>query len=78
MLPGVVPVAMQQRRYAGRLIADRIAGRDKCTLATIGRAKAVAQIRGVAVCGLVAWVIRLALHLFTRSDWENRILVLYQ
>jgi NADH:ubiquinone reductase (H+-translocating) len=55
VLPGLAPVAMQQGRYAGRLIAERLAGRtttpfhyrDKGTLATIGRARAVADIRGL-------------------------------
>jgi NADH dehydrogenase len=54
-LPGVAPVAMQQGRYAGKAIRGRLRGRtprpfryvDKGNVATIGRLKAVADVRGV-------------------------------
>lgn len=83
-LPGLAPVAMQQGRYAGRLISDRVAGRasppfyyrDKGTLATIGRASAVAQIRKVSLSGLPAWLTWLAVHLYFLIGFENRALVL--
>jgi NADH dehydrogenase len=84
-LPGVAPVAMQQGRYAGRLIADRLAGRstppfhyrDKGTLATIGRASAVADLPGgVHLSGLPAWLVWLFVHLYYLIGFENRILVL--
>ena len=53
-LPGLAPVAMQQGRYAARVVRDRLSGRepapfryrDKGNLATIGRSKAVADVRG--------------------------------
>ena len=52
--PGVAPVAMQQGRHAAHLVRDRLAGRlskafryhDKGNLATIGRARAVADLPG--------------------------------
>ena len=55
-LPGIAPVAMQQGRYAARVVRDRLRGAatppfhyvDKGNLATIGRARAVAEIRGSA------------------------------
>jgi NADH dehydrogenase len=83
-LPGLAPVAMQQGRYAGRLVSDRFAGRatapfryrDKGTLATIGRARAVADIRGLHLAGLVAWLTWLLVHLFYLIGFENRLLVL--
>jgi NADH:ubiquinone reductase (H+-translocating) len=84
VLPGVAPVAMQEGRYAGRLISNRLAGRstppfhyrDKGTLATIGRARAVADIGGLRLSGIVAWVTWLAVHLFYLIGFENRMLVL--
>jgi NADH:ubiquinone reductase (H+-translocating) len=83
-LPGLAPVAMQQGRYAGRLITDRLSGRatppfryrDKGTLATIGRARAVADIRGVHLSGFLAWVTWLVVHLFYLIGFGNRVLVL--
>jgi NADH:ubiquinone reductase (H+-translocating) len=82
-LPGLAPVAMQQGRYAGRVITDRLAGRatppfrylDKGTLATIGRASAVADIRGIHLSGFVAWVTWLVVHLFYLVGFGNRVLV---
>jgi NADH dehydrogenase len=83
-LPGLAPVAMQQGRYVGRLVADRLAGRtpppfryvDKGNLATIGRARAVADLRGLQVGGFVAWAIWLVVHLFYLVGFENRAVVL--
>jgi NADH dehydrogenase len=85
-LGGLAPVAMQQGRYAGRLIADRLAGRttppfryrDKGTLATIGRASAVADIRGIHLSGPLAWLTWLVVHLFYLIGFQNRALVLLQ
>jgi NADH dehydrogenase len=83
-LPGVAPVAMQQGRYAGRLVAERLAGKpsrpfhyhDKGTLATIGRASAVADIRGLHISGFAAWITWLVVHLFYLIGFDNRIVVL--
>jgi NADH:ubiquinone reductase (H+-translocating) len=81
--PGVAPVAMQQGRYAARVVADRLRGRDtppfhyldKGNLATIGRAKAVADVRGLRLSGLLAWVTWLVVHLFYLVGFQNRVLV---
>jgi NADH:quinone reductase (non-electrogenic) len=83
VLPGVAPVAMQQGRYAGRVVRNRLRGResapfryhDKGNLATIGRAAAVADIRGLRLSGLVAWTIWLVVHLWYIVGFRNRILV---
>jgi NADH dehydrogenase len=84
-LPGLAPVAMQQGRYVGALIARRGRGksepgpfhyRDKGTLATIGRARAVADVRGVRFSGLLAWQAWLVIHIFYLIGFENRIVVL--
>jgi NADH:ubiquinone reductase (H+-translocating) len=84
VLPGVAPVAMQQGRYAARVITDRLAGRatppfsyhDKGNLATIGRAAAVADLRGVRLSGFPAWLAWLSVHLFYLVGFQNRVIVL--
>jgi NADH dehydrogenase len=83
-LPGLAPVAMQQGRYVGRLIGERVAGRvvppfhyvDKGALATIGRASAVAEIGRLRLSGLVAWLAWLLVHIFYLVGFQNRVLVL--
>jgi len=82
-LPGLAPVAMQQGRYAARAISERLRGkepppfryRDKGNLATIGRAKAVADIKGLQLSGLLAWLTWLFVHLFYLIGLQNRLLV---
>jgi NADH:ubiquinone reductase (H+-translocating) len=83
VLPGVAPVAMQQGRYAARVIRDRLEGkptppfryRDKGNLATIGRAAAVADIKGLHLSGFAAWVTWLVVHLWYLVGFQNRVLV---
>jgi NADH:ubiquinone reductase (H+-translocating) len=83
VLPGVAPVAMQQGRYAARVVRDRIRGRstrpfryhDKGNLATIGRASAVADLRGLKLSGVLAWITWLFVHLFYLVGFQNRVLV---
>jgi NADH:ubiquinone reductase (H+-translocating) len=82
-LPGLAPVAMQQGRYAARSVQARLRGRepavfhyrDKGNLATIGRGKAVADIKGFHLSGLIAWLTWLFVHLFYLIGLENRLLV---
>ena len=82
--PGVAPVAMQQGRYAAAAIRARLQGRterpfryrDKGNLATIGRAAAVADIKGVRLSGFLAWMTWLVVHLFYLVGFQNRLLVL--
>jgi NADH:ubiquinone reductase (H+-translocating) len=83
-LPGVAPVAMQQGRYAARAVRARLEGRtpppfryrDKGNLATIGRAAAVADIKGLKLSGFLAWITWLLVHLFYLIGFQNRLLVL--
>lgn len=83
-LPGVAPVAIQQGRYAARLVGDRVAGRttpdfhyrDKGNVATIGRARAVADLGLVKLSGPPAWFVWLAVHLWYLIGFENRLLVM--
>jgi NADH dehydrogenase len=83
VLPGVAPVAMQQGRYAARAVRERLAGRepkpfrylDKGNLATIGRARAVADVKGLHLSGFIAWVAWLVVHLWYLIGFQNRVLV---
>jgi len=83
-LPGVAPVAMQQGRYAAKLVKARLQGkdqgpfryRDKGNLATIGRARAVADLHAARLSGFPAWVTWLVVHLWYLIGFQNRLLVL--
>ena len=74
---------MQQGRYAASVVKGRLRGRptkpyrylDKGNLATIGRARAVADIKGLRVSGFLAWFLWLTVHLFYLVGFQNRILV---
>jgi len=85
-LPGVSPVAIQQGRHAARNILAMIKGRkpqrfhywDKGSLATIGRNKAVADLKFVHLSGLPAWVAWLFVHIIFLVGFRNRLLVLFQ
>jgi NADH dehydrogenase len=82
-LPGVAPVAMQEGRYAAKVVRDRLRGRrtppfryrDKGNLATIGRSSAVADIKGLRLSGFAAWVLWLVVHLWYLVGFQNRVLV---
>src|SRR5918995_5719636 len=84
VLPGVAPVAMQQGRYAAGVVRARLRGRghgafryrDKGNLATIGRAAAVADIKGVRLSGFAAWATWLLVHLWYLIGFQNPVLVL--
>ena len=85
-LPGVSPVAIQQGRHAARNILAMIKGRkpqrfhywDKGSLATIGRNKAVADLKFMHLTGLPAWLAWLFVHIFFLIGFRNRLLVLIQ
>lgn len=82
-VPGVAPVAMQQGPYAAETILARERGAaakpfrywDKGSMATIGRAAAVAVIGGVRLSGHVAWLAWLFIHLLYLVGFESRLLV---
>jgi len=87
LLPGVAPVAMQEGRYVARVLQARTAKqalpppfhyRDKGNLATIGRARAVADLGKVQIGGFVAWAAWLGIHLMFIVTLQNRLLVLIQ
>jgi len=82
----VAPVAMQHGRYAARLIVARLNGNslpafryhNRGTMATIGRASAVAVIAGLNLSGWFAWVTWLFVHLMYLVGFQNRLLVFIQ
>ena len=85
-LPGVSPVAMQQGRHAARNVLAMIDGRkpqrfhywDKGSMATIGRNKAVADLRFIHVSGFPAWLVWLFVHIIFLVGFRNRLAVLLQ
>jgi NADH dehydrogenase len=85
-LPGVAPVAMQQGRYVADAIQRRLRGappvpfhyRDHGSMATIGRAAAVADLGWISFSGLLAWLAWLFIHILYLIEFQNRILVLFQ
>ncbi len=85
-LPGLAPVALQQGRAAARNVLHRLAGeptepfhyRDRGSMATIGRAAAVAVIGRRRLSGLVAWLAWLFVHIAFLIGFRNRFLVLFE
>ena len=85
-LPGVSPVAMQQGRHAARNILAMIDGRkpqgfwyfDKGSMATIGRNKAVADLKLIHLSGIPAWLAWLFVHVIFLVGFRNRLAVLFQ
>jgi NADH dehydrogenase len=103
MLPGVAQVAIQEGRFAAKVIRDEISKgaprfspsvpeggssdsstrprfhyHDKGSLATIGRAAAIAQIGKIHLSGFIAWVTWLFVHIFFLIGFRNRVLVFIQ
>ena len=86
-LPGVAQVAMQGGAYAVKVILARLGGKrepppfhyfNKGEMAVIGRAAAVANIFGIHVSGLLAWLMWLFIHLIYIVEFQSRILVFIQ
>jgi NADH dehydrogenase len=83
-LLGVAPVAMQQGRYVAKVVKARLRNRDhepfryrdKGNVATIGRSRAVADIKGFKVSGFPAWLLWLMIHIWYLIGFQNRIVVL--
>ncbi|MFN8528274.1 MAG: NAD(P)/FAD-dependent oxidoreductase [Anaerolineae bacterium] len=86
-LPGVAQVAIQQGKYAARVIKTRLAFEptpppfvynDLGNMATIGRAAAVADLHRVRFTGLIGWMAWLFIHLMQLVSFQNRLLVFFQ
>ena len=82
-LPGVASVAKQQGQYVADLLMARARGdemppfryRDFGAMATIGRKRAVAQIGGFKLSGLLAWVLWSVAHVYFLIGFRNRVMV---
>jgi NADH:ubiquinone reductase (H+-translocating) len=83
-LPGVAQVAMQGGAYAAKAITRKVKGKeepapfhyfDKGNLAVIGRARAVANVFGVHLWGLPAWVVWAFIHLMYIVEFQSRLVV---
>lgn len=78
-VPGVAPAAIQMGKHAGKVIASGerrpFRYRDKGSLATIGRARAVADVRGLRFSGFLAWTAWLVIHIFYLIGFRNRFFV---
>src|SRR5215467_3892850 len=86
-LPGVAQVAMQQGRYAGKVIHRRIHGQsapppfryfDKGTMAVVGKGFAVLQTGGLRLSGFLAWLAWAAVHLEFLGQSSLRVSVFVQ
>src|ERR1700693_4871926 len=86
-LPGVAQVAMQQGRYAAKLIRSRIVGTpppdpfsyfDKGSMAVVGKGFAVLQSRKVHLSGFVAWLAWAAVPLQYLGQSSLRVSVFLQ
>jgi len=86
-VPGVAPAAAQQGKFVARQITKRLQGyatsvpfvyKDKGSLATIGRAAAVAQFGRIQLSGFVAWMLWLVVHICFLVGFRNRYVVLVQ
>ena len=86
LMPGLAAVAIQEGRCAARNIQRALASlpresfrySDKGTLATIGRAFAIAQIGRLRLSGLLAWLMWSLVHIFYLVGFRNRVIVMLE
>ena len=87
--PGLASVAIQQGHYVAERISSITADKtvttptpfhykDYGTMATIGRAKAVAELGSRQFTGFFAWMLWLFVHLMLIVQFQNRVLILFQ
>ena len=80
-LPMVAPVAMQQGRFIAKQMKRLARGQaleafkytDKGSMATIGRHKAIVEVKKLRLTGIPAWYAWLWLHLFYLVGGRNKI-----
>jgi NADH dehydrogenase len=85
-VPGVAPAATQEAKHAAKNILRTMRGeprlpfryRDKGSLATIGRAAAVADLGRIRLSGLLAWLAWLFIHILFLIGFRNRFVVLFE
>ena len=85
-VPGLAPAANQMGSHAAKNILHDLAGKprsefsyvDKGTLATIGRRRAIADIRGWKFTGFIAWLMWTFLHVLLLIGFRNRFAVMFE
>jgi NADH dehydrogenase len=85
-VPGVAPAAQQEGRHAAKNLLAELRGAprapfrylDKGSLATLGRAAAVAEVGTFRTEGLFAWLMWVVVHIATLIDFRTRVLVMIQ
>jgi len=83
-LPGIAPVAVQQGKYVADLIKKENNSLnkkpfkyvDKGTMATIGKAKAIAQIKKLKLTGFIAWFFWGFVHILFLINFRNKYKVM--
>ncbi len=87
VMPGVAQPAIQEGKYAARVISRRLAGDsapapfwywDKGDLAIVGRTYALADLRFIRFTGFSAWILWAAVHIYFLIGFANRFLVVLQ
>lgn len=88
ILPGIAPVAIQQGKYLGKLLQQILKTpeaprkpffyKDRGTMATIGRARAVAQIYAFRFSGWLAWLTWSLIHIFFLIGFRSRFSVMME
>jgi NADH dehydrogenase len=86
LVPGVAQAAIQQGKATARNIANELEGKprrnfhylDKGSIATIGRAAAIAEFGKIHISGFIAWLSWLFVHIFFLIGFRNRIMVMIQ
>jgi NADH dehydrogenase len=85
-VPGVAQGAIQEGKFVGKIISKQIPANergkfvyvDKGNMATIGRAKAVAEIKGLKLSGFIAWAFWCFIHIFFLIGFRNRFRVMLE
>ena len=85
-LPGVSPVAIQEGRYVAQIIKKELPKEkrnpfkyfDKGSMATIGKAKAIAMIGKMEFTGLLAWLMWCFIHIVYLIGFRNKVTVLLE
>jgi NADH dehydrogenase len=85
-VPGIAPAAIQEGKHTAENIIGEMRGiarvpfhyRDKGSIATIGRAAAVADLGRLKFTGFFAWLTWLVVHIFFLIGFRNRLLVLIE
>ncbi|MGQ0835781.1 MAG: NAD(P)/FAD-dependent oxidoreductase [Gammaproteobacteria bacterium] len=87
-VPGVSQTALQMGRYVARVIRAEVTGTgaklrgrgfqylDFGSMATVGKSRAVVELRGLRFGGLTAWIAWMALHIVVLIGFRNRLAVL--